>query len=103
MAFYFLTIKKGEILALLLIPDGLQKLSKGKKELNISGMTFSALIGEIKVSFPELYERVFNKEGRPFPFVRIFVDGRDLVTLDPTKIVLQENSKVQLLIALAGG
>ena len=90
-------------MAKLLIPASLQHLTGGKKLIESEAKDLQTLFKEACRRFPELEEAVFDRHGDLPRFVKVSVDGKLVDSLNPKGIRLTPASRVQILVAMAGG
>ena len=69
--------------------------------LELQARSMPEVLQYLQEKHPELSARIIDKHGAPLRFVRIFIDGKQ--TDGWQEILLSENAKVQILVALAGG
>lgn len=85
------------------LPGGLQKYFNGKTEVEIDGASVLAIIRSLEEEYPGAREKVVGQEGRLCRYIRIFVDGTDITDLSYLETPTDKNSRVKILMALAGG
>ena len=85
-----------------LIPTQFEKVTKCR-EINLDGNTVSEVLGSLLLTFPELENRILNKDGKINKFLNIFVNDEDVRFLDCLKTVVKENDTITILPSIAGG
>ncbi|MEX2047571.1 MAG: MoaD/ThiS family protein [Chloroflexota bacterium] len=89
-------------MAKLRLPTVLRPLTGGAAIVEIQGGSLGSLREAIRSGYPDLAERVYDRDGRVREFVSVFVDGEDTRDLGDDHPVA-ERSEVVLLPAVSGG
>ena len=80
---------------------GLAIFTRGVKELTLDVYSTKDLLKELKMAFPALEEKVFDKRtGSLYPSIKLMVNGK-LVSDEDYR--LQEGDEVELIPIFAGG
>lgn len=79
----------------------------GKKTVNFdlpANVTVEQLVEIVVNRYPPLRKELLDEEGKLFPHVHVFVNGRDAPYLDDAMdTVLRPDDKVDIFPAVAGG
>jgi molybdopterin synthase sulfur carrier subunit len=68
------------------------------------GVTVQELVAAVVTRFPPMREELLDEEGRLYPHVHVFVNGRDAPYLDGALgTVIQATDKIDIFPAVAGG
>jgi len=82
-----------------LVPSPLLSYT-GKKEVEAKGATLAELLHDLDRQFPGIRFRVVDEQDRLRQFMRFFVNGEQVFSLDTP---LSPDDEVQLVQALSGG
>ncbi len=85
------------------IPTPLQKLTKGKAEVEAEGETIVELIEYLERDFPGIKERICGEGGKVRRFINIYVNEEDVRFLEGDKTKLKDGYEVSIIPAIAGG
>ena len=85
------------------IPSQIRRLYGTQSQEQVEAETVSALIDILDERFPGLGERLTEPDGQIRRWVNVFVDGRDIRTLQGMDTTLQSGAKVYIVPAIAGG
>lgn len=67
-------------------------------------VTVQELVDAVVTRFPPMREELLNEEGRLYPHVHVFVNGRDAPYLDNAlDTVITVEDKIDIFPAVAGG
>ncbi|MDX1615491.1 MAG: ubiquitin-like small modifier protein 1 [Candidatus Promineifilaceae bacterium] len=67
-------------------------------------VTVEELIAKIVSRYPAMAEALLTEDGRLSEHVRIFADGRDILTAaEPESVLLPAQARIDLFPAIAGG
>lgn len=79
----------------------------GQKTVEFSfpdGVTVQGLLDAVVERFPEMRDELLNEEGKLYPHVHVFVNGRDAPYLDDAMATpLGSSDKVDVFPAVGGG
>jgi sulfur-carrier protein len=82
-----------------LVPGALRSYT-GASQVEAFGDTLAALFADLDRRHPGLRFRVIDEQQRLRPHLRLFVNGRDLRSLDHA---LKPGDEVAIVLALSGG
>tara|TARA_Y100000031_G_C8123073_1_gene339175 strand:+ start:575 stop:844 length:270 start_codon:yes stop_codon:yes gene_type:complete len=85
------------------IPDLLKKLTEGKKEIELEAKTLPEMLECLVEKYPGLQDKFYSSEGKIKEYLRFYV-GQDLVDLTSYEtFTLNQDSKIFIIVPLAGG
>jgi len=84
------------------IPVPLQRLTKGKGEVEGQGMTIIELIKNLDDQYPGIGERI-SEGGKVRRFVNIYVNEEDIRFLKNEVTEIKDGDEVSIVPAIAGG
>lgn len=85
------------------IPTPLQKLTRGKPEVNVEGRDIRELIDNLEKNFPGIKERLYDERGNVRRFINIYVNEEDVRFLQSDKTPLKDGDEISIIPAIAGG
>ncbi len=85
------------------LPEQFSKWTGGITRFRIDAQSLDKIFLILMEKHPDLNGKFFLKNGNLQKYLRIFVDGQDIEEGNGLKTVLEKNSQVTLLMALAGG
>ena len=90
-------------MATIIIPTPLRKFTNNTAKLQVNGHTISESITELTTNFPDLKRHLLDEKGQIRSFVNVFVGDDDIRDLQQEQTVIQEDSVVSIIPAIAGG
>ncbi len=84
------------------LPTQFEKVTKSR-EIDIRGNTVGEILGSLILEFPELENRLLNKEGKINRFLNVFLNDEDINFLACMKTKVKESDSITILPAIAGG
>ncbi len=90
-------------MATIIIPTPLRKFTDHNARVMLSVRSVSDAIVKLTNNYPELKKHLFDTDGKMAPYVNIFVDSEDIRNLDLEKTIVQENTTICIVPAIAGG
>ena len=85
------------------IPGPLRPLTAGAAEVQVDATTVAALVEALQERHAGFRERLLDPSGKLRSYVRIFVNGEDVRSLQAEATVLSEGDVVAIVPAIAGG
>ena len=82
------------------IPSPLRDYTKGAPQVRASGATVAALLADLERAHPGMRFRMIDEQDRTRPHIRIFLNQREVQSLDEAVAARDE---VHLICALSGG
>jgi MoaD family protein len=86
-----------------IIPEQLRKLIGGQKVLTLELKTITDLMETFSSDYPQVKERLINKDGEFNRFVNVYVNGEDIRFLNGTSTKLNDGDEISIVPAIAGG
>jgi molybdopterin synthase sulfur carrier subunit len=90
-------------MAIIRIPVPLRKLVGGAEEIKTFGRDIDECLQLLCLSYPDIQERIFEKNGEVRRFINIFKNDEDVRFLQQGETVIQENDEISIVPAMAGG
>jgi molybdopterin synthase sulfur carrier subunit len=85
------------------IPTQLRQLTDGEAEVEASGGTVEALIGDLESRHPGMKERLLDESGKLRRFVNVYVNDEDVRFENGLDTEIPEDGQVSIIPAVAGG
>ena len=85
------------------VPPQLQPLAQGQKVLELSAVTLGEAFARLDEAAPMLRSQILDASGRTRRFVGLFVDGKQVMGLGDGYRPLAEQSRISVVLAVAGG
>lgn len=82
------------------VPSPLRSYTSGAAQVTASGATVAALLRELERAHPGMRFRMIDEQERIRPHIRIFVNQREVRSLDEA---VAPRDEVHLICALSGG
>ena len=86
-----------------IIPEQLKKLLGGQKVLTLDLKDINDLINQLSSEYPQIRERLINKDGEFNRFVNVYVNGEDIRFLNDISTKLKDGDEISIVPAIAGG
>jgi len=90
-------------MATVIIPTPLRKFTSNASKITIQGNTVEEVILNLNAAYPEVRKHIQDNSGAIRPFINIFVGEDDIRTLDSHHTVVNDNSYISIIPAIAGG
>ena len=84
-----------------IIPEQLRKLIGGQKVLMLELTDITELIDRLSSDYPNVKERLINKNGEFNRFVNVYVNGEDIRFLDNIATKLKDGDEISIVPAIA--
>ena len=85
------------------IPAPLRSFTGGAAEVAVEGDTVAALLRSLTEAHSELKLQILNDQGEVRNFVNIFVDDKNIRSLDGLESTVAEGATIHIVPAVAGG
>lgn len=85
------------------IPSPLRKFTNNQSEIASEKITVLDSIKDATSHYPDLKNQLFDADGELRSFVRIYVGEEDIKVLNGSNTVVNENSVISIIPAIAGG
>ncbi len=90
-------------MATVLIPTPLRKFTNNSASLNIRAGNVQEVVNELLLNFPELKKHLLDEHDKLRSFVNIFVGDDDIRNLQQEKTIVEKETVVSIIPAIAGG
>jgi sulfur-carrier protein len=90
-------------MATVIIPTPLRKFTNNTARLEIQADTIAKTVEELTTNFPDLKKHLLDDTGQIRSFVNIFVGNDDIRNLKKGDTVVQSDSVISIVPAIAGG
>jgi molybdopterin synthase sulfur carrier subunit len=87
----------------IIIPEQLRKLIGGQRVLMLELKDITELIERLSSDYPNVKERLINKNGEFNRFLNVYVNGEDIRFLENTATKLKNGDEISIVPAIAGG
>jgi molybdopterin converting factor small subunit len=85
------------------VPTPLRPYTGGVKEVEVSGTTVAAVIGDLTRRYPDLRRHLFDDQGALRPFVNIFINESDVRNLQGDATPVDDGDRLMIIPSIAGG
>jgi sulfur-carrier protein len=86
-----------------LIPTPLRRYTAGEAKVSGSGTTVAEVLGDLDGRYPGIRERVCEPDGEIRRFVNVFVNGRNVRSLEGAATPVKDGDELGIIPAMAGG
>ena len=90
-------------MAIVRIPTPLRKLTEGKEEVTVKGVTVQEVLQNLDLNYEGLKERICDQEGNVRRFVNIYINDEDIRFLKNLDTQVKDNDSISIVPAIAGG
>lgn len=90
-------------MATIVIPTPLRKFTENQTRISVKGSTIRESIDELTLNFPDLKKNLIDENNQLRTFVSIFLDDTDIRDLNQENSLVNENSTISIIPAIAGG
>ncbi len=85
------------------IPAPLRAFTGGAAEVTVEGDTVGDIFRSLSEAHPELKRQILNDENEVRSFVNVFVDDKNIRSLDALESPIVEGAIIHIVPAVAGG
>lgn len=85
------------------VPTPLRAYTEGQGEVRVEAKTVGAALQLLTSQFPALTPHLYNDSGELRPYVNLFVNDRDVRSLDGEQTAISEGDRIMILPSIAGG
>ena len=89
--------------ATLYVPTPLRKLTSGQSKVQLAATNIAEMIERADAQYPGFRARVLDDNGEVKRFIKVFVNGVDIRTLQGKQTPIKEGDEVSVIPAMAGG
>lgn len=86
-----------------LIPAPLRRFTEEHTSVEVEASTVAEAILKLDQLYPGIRERICDSDGRIRRFVSVFVNGKDIRSLQGIETPLKDGDEVGIIPAMAGG
>lgn len=90
-------------MATVIIPTPLRKFTNNTAKIDINAETIEETVQELTVNFPDIKKHLLDEKGQIRSFINIFVGDNDIRDLQQEKTVVNSNTLISIVPAIAGG
>ena len=88
---------------IVLIPTPLRRFTRNSSKVLVSGNVVSEVVDNLVLDYPEVQSHLLDSSGSIRQFINIFVDDDDIRNLHQLNTVVNVNSTISIVPAIAGG
>jgi adenylyltransferase/sulfurtransferase len=85
------------------VPTPLRPYTGGAKEVEASGETVAAALGDLVQRFPDLQRHLFDDAGALRAYVNVFLNDDDVRSLQGEATPLKPGDRLMIIPSIAGG
>jgi molybdopterin converting factor small subunit len=90
-------------MATIIIPTPLRKFTNNQSKLQVAATTVGEGITKLSADYPELKKHLLDENGQIRSYINIFAGEADIRDLQQEATVLQKDSVISIVPAIAGG
>jgi len=87
----------------ILIPYALRSFTERNAEAAVDAKTAGEALNALASLYPDIKTHLFADNGQLRDFINLFIDGKNINTLQGLDTPVAENSEVMIIPAIAGG
>ncbi len=87
----------------ILIPAPLRRFTGERASVEVEAASVAEALAKLDQLYPGIRERICEPDGRIRRFVSVFVNGKDVRSLQGVETPLQDGDEVGIIPAMAGG
>jgi molybdopterin converting factor small subunit len=87
----------------ILIPYALRSFTERNAEVEVDGKTAGEALTAFVNRYPDIKTHLFADNGTLRDFINLFIDGKNINTLQGLDTPVADNSEVMIIPAIAGG
>jgi len=87
----------------ILIPYALRSFTERNAEAAVDAKTAGEALNALANLYPDIKTHLFADNGQLRDFINLFIDGKNINTLQGLDTPVAENSEVMIIPAIAGG
>lgn len=84
------------------LPTPLRRHADQAKTVEVAATTVGAALAHLAAQYPAMQGALFTEDGGVKPFVRVFVDGKDIADLQGTETPVGEGAVISIVPPVAG-
>ncbi len=86
-----------------IIPTPLRKFTAQTATVETSGATVAEAVQDLTDQYPDLRKHLLDDTGKVRSFIRIFVGDEDILALNREETVVENDTVISIVPAIAGG
>ena len=90
-------------MATVFVPTPLRRFTNGQSKVEVEGQDVAELVEQLEANYPGFQARLLDKKGNVKRFINIFVNDKDIRTLQGQETPLQAEDEISIIPAMAGG
>jgi molybdopterin synthase sulfur carrier subunit len=90
-------------MATIRIPSPLRRYTNGQSKTEASGANIYQIIDNLETQFPGVKSRLCDENGQIKRYVNVFVNDKEIRTLQGAETPVADNDEVSIVPAMAGG
>ena len=90
-------------MATIIIPTPLRKFTNNSSRLQLKANSIQEAIIELNLNFPDLKKHLLDENGKLRSYINVFVGNEDIRNLQQEQTVVQQDSVISIIPAIAGG
>ena len=90
-------------MATIIIPTPLRKFTNNSSRLQLKANSIQEAISELTLNFPDLKKHLLDENGKLRSYINVFVGNEDIRNLQQEQTVVQHDSVISIIPAIAGG
>ena len=90
-------------MATIIIPTPLRKFTNNNSRLQLKANSIQEAVNELTLNFPDLKKHLLDENGKLRSYINVFVGNEDIRNLQQEETVVQQDSVISIIPAIAGG
>ena len=90
-------------MATIIIPTPLRKFTNQQTKITVEGKTIKEAFSDLILNYPDVKKNLIDENEKIRGFVNIFLEDEDIRNLQEEETIIQPNSVISIIPAIAGG
>ena len=90
-------------MATIIIPTPLRKFTNQQTRITVEGKTIKEAFSDLILNYPDVKKNLIDENEKIRGFVNIFLEDEDIRNLQEEETIIQPNSVISIIAAIAGG
>ena len=90
-------------MATIIIPTPLRKFTNQQTRITVEGKTIKEALSDLILNYPDVKKNLIDENEKIRGFVNIFLEDEDIRNLQEEETIIQPNSVISIIPAIAGG
>ena len=90
-------------MAIIIIPTPLRKFTNQQTRITVEGKTIKEAFSDLILNYPDVKKNLIDENEKIRGFVNIFLEDEDIRNLQEEETIIQPNSVISIIPAIAGG